>query len=281
MSIECEPPFESREAKSEKGFRDALIMFTILREIQDRAEDNTLLVSNDDLLVEGISYRAEEFRTSIETQPDLAAAVEFVETGMDENKRAAIRASVNEARQVLRQFETQIADRIKEIREFSDSDLGQSGPYHRVAEGEETLYGILWRQPEDYVDIQRLESVAFDKVATAVWKNKQPTTARILFVIRCKAQVRARAPYLATYDGGRKYKVGVPSHGIIGTAVFSTGLEPPTEEREIPFRLYGEAQLQKSGNQWALASLRIDKSLSSDEEYEELFQADIVSEEEV
>ncbi len=276
MSIECLPPFESREAKSEKGFRDSLIMFTILQEIQGRADDNALLVSNDDLLVEGISDRAGEFGTSIQTLPDLASAVEFVETGMDENKRAAIRASVDEAKRVLREFEKQIADRIKEIRELDDSDLGQGGPFYRSPESELPLYGILGKSPDEYVEIHRLEAVSFDELVTAVWKDKQPTTARILFMIRCKARVRARAPYLATYDGGKKYKVGISSSGHIGTIIYNSATEPPTEEREMPFHLYGEAQLQKTGEQWELASLRIDKSLSSDEDLA-LFQEGWIS----
>jgi len=281
MSIGCAPPFESREAKSEKGFRDSLIMFTILQELRGRPEDNTLLVSDDGLLVEGVSGRAQEFNANIQTQPNLAAAVEFVETGMDENKRIELRASVNEAKQVLRQFEAQISDRIKEIRELDDSDLGQNGPFWRSTEDEPALHGILGtKSPDEYVEIHRLDAISYDEIVRAVWKNKQLTSARILFIVRCKARVRARAPYLATYDGGKKYKLGVSSYNSITTVFLNQAAEPPTEEREMPFQLYGEASLMKAANSshWILASLRIDKSLPSNEELEELYQAGMISE---
>jgi hypothetical protein len=276
MSIECVPPYEPREKKSEKGFRDSLIMFSILQEIQGRPDDSAVLVCNDGLLVDGISIHAEQFGTSIHALPDLPAAVEFVETGMDENKRAEIRASINEAKQVLKQFEKQIVDRVTEIGEISDSDLGQAGPFFRFEGDARNLYGILGKPPEEYVEIHRLEAVSFDGVVTAVWKEKQPATARIMFMIRCKARVRARAPHLATYDGDRKYKVGASysQYGLVHT--FSVG-DVPTEEREMPFHLYGEVHLQKSDQGWSLASLRIDKSLASDAEYEELSQAGEIS----
>jgi hypothetical protein len=272
MSIACVPPYEPAEKKSEKGFRDSLIMFTILQEIQGRRDDNALLICGDDLLIDGISLHAEQFDTRIHTLPDLPAAVAYVETGMDADKRSKIQESINEAKRVLKQFEKQIADRVMEIRELSDFDLGQAGPFYRFGDGEPKLYGILGgKAPEEYVEIQRLDSVSFDGVVTAVWKDKQPATARILFMIQCKATVRARAPYLATYDGGKKYKLGVPTSPF--SLVVSQSHDGPTEEREMPFHLYGEVHLQKRDHGWALASLRIDKSLGSDGQYDELFQA--------
>jgi hypothetical protein len=278
MSIECVPPYEHREKKSEKGFRDSLIMFTILQEIQGRIDDNALLICGDGLLLEGISIHSDQFCTSVHTVPDLPSAVEFVETGMDADKRAEIRESINEAKQVLGQFEKQISDRVTEIRELSDSDLGQSGPFYRLAEDQKDLYGILGKPPETYVEIYRLDSVSFDEVVTAVWKDKQAGTARILFMIRCKALVQARAPYLATYDGGKHYRLGVPQpYGF--SITLGQAAQNPTEEREMPVHLYGEVHLQKIDHRWALESLRIDKSLSSEEEYDELFQADAISRE--
>jgi hypothetical protein len=51
MSIERTSPFEGpRVDKSEKGFRDALIMFTISEDIKRRPEDSSLVVTQDELL---------------------------------------------------------------------------------------------------------------------------------------------------------------------------------------------------------------------------------------
>lgn len=50
MSIETIPPFEDSH---EKGFRDSLIMFSVLEAIKGQPEKNALLVTNDKLLTEG------------------------------------------------------------------------------------------------------------------------------------------------------------------------------------------------------------------------------------
>ena len=50
MAIENVPPFEESH---EKGFRDSLIMFSILEAIKGVPEKNALLVSDDKLLTEG------------------------------------------------------------------------------------------------------------------------------------------------------------------------------------------------------------------------------------
>ena len=110
--------------------------------------------------------------------------------------------------------------------------------------------------------------MALDKIETAVWKQKQNATATILFMIRCTARVLARAPYLATYNTEKKHPVGVPSF-----VAFSL-TQPPTEQKEMEFYLYGEAQLQKvNDSEWNLVSLRLDKSLSSEEDSTALFAA--------
>lgn len=176
MSIECTPPFEEPEAKSkEKGFRDSLIMFTILESIRGGTLDEAVLITGDNLLGEGISLHAREFETKIRVLPDLAAAVEFLEARMDEQNRGRVRAEAAEAKAILEGFRDRLEARVREIRDLDDSDLGQSGPFieHQENDAFNSTLGFLFKSPRDYVDIQRINSISFDHVETAVWKEKQ------------------------------------------------------------------------------------------------------------
>jgi hypothetical protein len=273
MSIDCVPPFEGRDAKSkEKGFRDSLIMFTVLENTRDSSGMETILVTGDILLEEGISLHQQEFNTTIRVYADIASAVDFLETGLDEEKRGRILASSEEARLVLEQFRDQMVAKVSEIRELSDSDLGQGGPFITPKPGEIPQFSFLAKNLNEYVDIQKVLSASFEKLVTVVWKQKLENKGTILFMIQCVAKVLARAPYLGTYMTKKNYVIGGATP--LGFGMFTA----PTEEKDLQFYLYGEAQIQRSdGDQWKLNSLRLDKSLDSEEEYNALSEADLAS----
>lgn len=80
MSIERIPPFEqSKDDKSEKGFRDALIMFTILDKIKGRPGDFSLVVTNDVLLTRGLNVHSDEFKTNITVVRNLDQAIVHID----------------------------------------------------------------------------------------------------------------------------------------------------------------------------------------------------------
>ena len=170
--------------------------------------------------------------------------------------------------------------RVKEIRELTDADLGQGGPFLDSDKNapNAALYGILWNRPADYVEIVRLVAVSFDNIVPAVWKNKRDTSASILFMIRCTAQVVARAPYRVTDFGEtKKYVVGSVYNPLISSYTLTTDVGP-TEEKQMEVHFYGEAELRRiQRQQWELVSLRLDKSLTSEEEYASLSEAELAS----
>jgi hypothetical protein len=273
MSINCTPPFESAENKSEKGFRDSLIMFTVLESIRGRSEDYTVLVSNDGLLSEGVRMHAAEFDANLDVITDLDTAAQLAEDGMDKQRRDSLRREAEEAKRVLNKFRDQMSAYVAEIRELSDADLGQSSLLWTRDEKAGVIYPTLARNPDKYVEIQRLDSVSFDRVITGVWKKKEATTATILFFIRCTAQVTARAPYLASYSSEKKYTVG----STVAQSGYIVSLGPgPSESREMEFFLYGEAQLERAqDSQWALASLRVDRSPPSEEDTQKMIEVEL------
>ena len=77
----------------------------------------------------------------------------------------------------------------------------------------------------------------------------------------------------------RRFRVGetLPKR----TFVQFTGTAYPayeaTEERELPFRVYGVAELERAGPAWKLTRVRVDKSVPS-EEYDALIAAELPDE---
>src|SRR5579862_6596673 len=123
MSLANDPPFEEA---NEKGFRDAVIMFTILKNIENRPADNALIVTNDKKLSDGLRSRADEFGTTLEIVPDLRSAVKHISARIDTLYRETLRKRADEARAMLLRYAKEISESVAKIRELNEIDLGQS-----------------------------------------------------------------------------------------------------------------------------------------------------------
>jgi hypothetical protein len=275
MSIDCVPPFEGRDAKSkEKGFRDSLIMFTVLRNLSSRRIDPAILVTGDGLLAEGVLLHQEQFGANIQVAANLWEAVELLERGMEDENLQRIKANGEEAKRTLETFREQILQKIAEIHELTDADLGQGGPFLEPDDKADYLSPMLGiKSPKEYVEIHRIKSVTYSEIGTAVWQLKNEQDATILFTIHCEAHVLARAPYLVTYTRTKKYVVGA-SPTMLDLAF--TGA--PTEEKTMKVHLFGKAKLERvTTGPWRLTSLTLDKSLPSEEDYKALWGAELYS----
>jgi hypothetical protein len=265
MSIECTPPFEDPESKTkEKGFRDSLIMFSILEAIRGRPEDSALVVTNDRLLANGLEMHAEEWHTCVRIASTLEDATAIIEGAITEDERLRLQHEMKQAIEMLMSHRDEISARVESIKELTDWDLGQSY----------TLSGYLFTQDNQrYVDIKTLESVSFDGITSAVWKEKDSEASRVLFSCRCNANVVVRAPHLrAITDQSRRYSVGqISSQQYLFTSI--SGDSGPTEKATLPFHMYGEAHFHRDSDAWRLDSLRIDKSPPSEEELNALMEA--------
>jgi PIN domain len=263
MSINCVPPFEEAEDKSkEKGFRDSLIMFSILESLRGRSTELAIVVTDDQLLAEAFQSHAAEFESDLMVVRTIDEATEYVGTTIVESERLRLKKESAEAAQMLAQFKDTIAGQVSEIRELTESDLGQ------------TRIGMLFGTPTESLDIRGIQSIKLDRVDSAIWKDRDRTASRILFRCLCEATVMVPAPYRGTmFDEPRKFRVGESPRNMFFTATL--GGYGATEQRELPFHVYGTADFEKIESDWKLLRMRIDKSLPPEEEYYALEAAEI------
>ena len=259
MSLANEPPFEDSQSDAgektkEKGFRDALIMFTVLADIENRPQDNTLIVTDDKRLTEGFKLQASRRGTKVDIVANLQEAISHITARLEKWYRDKLRKEADEAKSMLLRYRREISASLQQVRELTEYDLGQ-GPLSALLGNAERL------------NIQELRSLTLDDVESALWKDADKDKSRILFKIRCLANVIATVqPSTMSYGGPTTFEVGGGKQAGIRATAFDY-LAPI--ERAVPFKLYGEAQLEREGHDWKLVDVKVDKSLP-DEEWKEL-----------
>ena len=271
MSIECIPPFEQAEDDSkEKGFRDSLIMFSILESLKNCPDEPAMVITQDKLLSGALDSRATEYGVNLIVVQSLDEATNYVVKTLAESEQMKIKQESLDAIRMLDSYKENIANKIAEIREITDRDLGQG-----------FRWGLMREFEQEGLDIRNVQSIAFQRVDSAIWKERNSATPRILFRCLCKATVIIRAPYRVTpLTEPRRFEIGEsPSPpGLTYNVLTGVGATfARTEERELPFTLYGVAEFQRpseAGAHWQLVGLRVDKSVPS-EEFDALTAAEI------
>jgi hypothetical protein len=251
MSLAGDPPFEysqseSAEKTKEKGFRDATIMFTMLESI--RGQDDVVIVTGDGLLKRGIEQRAKEYQTNPRIVANIAAAVAAVTDEVVKWYKEHLKEEAGEAIALLLQYRDQIVAGVREVRELSEIDLGQ-GVLARELGGSEG----------ERLDIERVVSLEFDAINSAVWKDREKPVSRILFNIDCKARVLASPQ--AFFWSPANFTIGGEKRQI---PFWEVNRREPPNEREIPVQLYGEAKFENVDNHWRLNSLKVERSFSEE-----------------
>jgi hypothetical protein len=214
MSINCIAPFEQ---SNEKGFRDSLILFTILEITREQPDVEHVVITDDRLLSQALASMSSEFHTSIRIVKDF-----------------------EEAKEALSRFSSQIADRVKEIKEIA---LLEYSPISRALSGSEERFTI-----------EKVVEVSFQGIEAALWKNKSAESSTILFKIGCKVRAHVSEPRYPFF-GDQKFVVGADKKFLTATM----WLMPETEERELPVSFFGEATLARAEQGLSLVSLRIDE----------------------
>src|SRR5258708_1374257 len=258
MSMDRVPPFEqSKDDKTEKGFRDALIMFTILTNIKGHPEDFSLIVTNDGLMAKGLENHVDEFTTNLTIDPTLDDAIVHIDARVDAWYRDRLLKESEEAKTQLAKYTKEISEQVNAIRELTDFDLGVGG-----------FFGLLGgpKSLEIGESIERVNSLKVDQIDSAVWSGKDKAESRILFRMRCTADV-------VTSASSAMFNFASPSRYVVGGgkqefSSFLTSFAPPTKqerERKFPVSLYGEAKLERTNGDWKLVSVKVDKSAGSEE----------------
>jgi hypothetical protein len=252
MSLACEPPFEDSQSDSgektkEKGFRDATIMFTMLESI--RGQDDVVIVTRDGLLKSGIEQKAQEYGANPRIVASIADAVAAVTDEVVKWYKDQLAEEAIEAKDLLLEYRDEIVKRVREVRELSEIDLGQS------------ILGLgLGGSERERLDIERVVSLDFKGIDSAVWKDRKESLSRILFKIDCTARVLASAQALF-WPSGPIFTIGGEKRQI--PFWVNSRREQPSE-REIPVQLYGEATFENVDNDRHLISMKVEKSFSEE-----------------
>src|SRR5258708_681993 len=160
MSIGNVPPFEDSD---EKGFRDSLIMFSILEAVKGHPERNPLVVCEDKLLRKGIVTKQAEYGTVVNVVEDIGKANALILGLVEEVLRVRRNKEKQEAKELLLKHRTAIERAVQNIREFSIWDLPSS-----------QLGG----------HVERILSFEFNDVNSATWKTRTEDSATILFSLK-------------------------------------------------------------------------------------------------
>jgi hypothetical protein len=230
MSLANKAPFQDTD---EKGFRDALIMFTVLEEIKGKADQQAIFVTEDKRLRTGCESFIAKFKTALSIVPSLDEARLLVENRVVRLGWEALRVESEEAIRVLSIFQPDLA---KEV--------------------EKTKYlpgGVFLVDERDKTKIETVKSIKFVKLSSALWKDKESLSPKILFKVECSAEVVLRDP-----PSAQTYLVGgpEPQFGLRGleAALLNVGR---VETKSIPLMLFGYAELTREEEQYVLKELRV------------------------
>lgn len=232
MSIGNVPPFEDSD---EKGFRDSLIMFSILEAVKGHPERNALVVSEDKLLREGILAKQEEYDTVVNVVADIGEANTLILGLVEGVIRARQSKEKQEAREFLLKYRAEIEKAVQNIREFSYFDIPSS---------------LFCSGP-----VERILSFKFNDVNSATWKTRTDKSATILFSLKCTLTALLGLPLWAFMD--RRYQVGG-----------STLLTPTNQDpKEVTMEkiVFGVADFVKKDGELQLARLQVDQSLPTED----------------
>jgi hypothetical protein len=258
MSINGVPPFEKprenpNERSSEKGFRDALIMFSILEAVREIPDVNALVITDDGLLTEGFRIHAEEFRTVVNCVNNVSSANKFIQERLSAAYREALRLESEEAKAVLLAHKAALEAKVSEIRELEPIDFGG-------------LFGVVKDKEGASISVESVLAVRFGEIEAAIWKDREKPRSTVLFKMKCEAKVIVSNLCLPN--------LGYPKYQIGGMKIYSTSsASPETQERIVPLSFYGQASLVQKGTEWAIEELKIDRSMPSMEDYFELMEA--------
>ncbi len=275
MSIECTPPFEEAEDQSkEKGFRDSLIMFSILESLRGHPDEFAVVITQDHLLAEGFNSHASEYEANLIVAQTLDEATTYIINTLVESERARIKQESVDAIGVLDSYRETIASKIAEIRELTDRDLSQN-----------LRWALINAAERENLVVRAIQAIRFDRIDSAIWKDRDKFRSRVLFRCLCQVTIVIRAPQqIESTVEPRRFKIGERPQTVSGgvnlissyTVDLGTAYYEPTEEREFPINVYGVAELRRGeqGKDWELLSIDMDKSVPAGE-YDALAAAEL------
>ena len=231
MSIENIPPFEEPH---EKGFRDSLIMFSILEAIKGHPDLNAFVVSEDKLFTKGMLAKQDEYGTVVNVIGDIEKVNIHILGLVDAVLRTQRSKEKQEAKELLLKYRTALEKAIQNIREFS-----------------------VWEIPNTSGGaVQRILSFEFNDVNSATWKTRTENSATILFSLKCTLTALVGPPLWELMNA--RYQVGGGS-----TLLTPTNRDP--KEVKMEKIVFGVAEFMRKNGELELVRLRVDQSLPKED----------------
>lgn len=234
MAIERAAPFQE---SGEKGFRDSLILFTCMETIRRRPDLNALFITEDQRLGDALSQFSTEFETQIEVVPTFVEAVKKILTLADLRYREKLRREAAEAKDLLLKHRHEIEKKVDEIKEFSQ-------------------FEIMGLSNIDLGNVEKIISLKFKDIESAVWKERNEKGGRILFTARAELTLLTSSFSWDFFNA--KFQVG-------GDKLAPTFAPTKTVEKRIEKPLYGEASFIEKDGSLQLVELRIEKYLPTED----------------
>ena len=180
MAVDKIKPFQE---KDEKGFRDAVSLFTVLEHAKTQEKGSHVFVAHDEVYKEdGIQDLAKEYNAELIVVPSISEAITTLEEFM-KNVKILI-ATYQKA--LLREFLLQNVDRISEyIRQYGEFPLSFLNRDYHLG---------FWPSIEDFevVGVTGIESVTRGVLPQGTSEGR----VKISFTVRTKFNIRVQEPIL-------------------------------------------------------------------------------------
>lgn len=180
MAVRKEPPFEE---KREKGFRDTVILLTILGHATDEHRGSILIASNDGAIIGSLSSLPEVRGLEVETARDMGSCVKHFEDFLDEATQRFIAARKEACREAVLAEKGRVEEFIRQKGIFSEGHFSDHLPLGEslvsiedVAVGDIQIIalGILQGSPEGRVQVTLdVQLDARVKVRQAAWPQER------------------------------------------------------------------------------------------------------------
>lgn len=261
MSIEGIPPFDQLsdkpgERSSEKGFRDALIMFNVLMHLKEEAPNSAaIVVTNDSRLSKGFEQHADEFAAVVDCVEKLEDATAILNHHITEAVKKIRRQEREQAKGLLEDNLSAIEQKISEVRQISSMELGG-------------LFSTVKAEDGRSLSVRSVESLRLASIESAIWKKSDTDQKRtVVFKLKCIAEIVAEVQQPLFGLSVPQFTIGSPPQPGFLVSQFGKPSLPEMVKTTTPVTFYGRASFTVKGKTATLEEVSIAPTLPDQEDF--------------
>lgn len=252
MSIDNVPPFEE---SNEKGFRDALAIFTIIHHLEKSSGSVALIVSGDKLFRKGILRTGKA--NAIHFADDLKDAADQLQQQLDAAQQAKLQKEKEAAIALLTKskaaIEAELARLVKEAEERDSTGSTHIAPLSSGAFWGQSIATPWIRSSFDLRDYEALE---MSQIEDASWQDRDDKNSRISFSIVAVGTPRMMHGLPNVYNISLLNTTKAGSTGSLTYSNLYPGATYPAPSEYLRFN--GVAEVERREGSEKLTSLRLD-----------------------